>query len=225
LWEDFQKGSGPSRIFVFYQVPYRTGENGEIIEVSGGVKEFIVSDGEKVKLIGKGVYFVRTTDPDNPKDISKGTSDNDVIFGEVSEHAVTTLNTVINQCYKPLVENLAEEEWSKCPNEQKQEFSSVFDKFAIELKEALKSHHNTIKLEQYNQDFKDTARAVNSGQNVRVPPEMMNHFQKIFNEWSTRILDALEGADAEKQEDKEAGPQQELDYWKNRMRKLTGISE
>jgi hypothetical protein len=38
-------------------------------------------------------------------------------------------------------------------------------------------------------------------------------------------LDALEGADSEKQEDKDAGPQQELDYWKNRMRKLTGISE
>lgn len=165
MWEDFQKGEGPSRIFVFYQTPYKTGENGEIIEQHGSPKEFIVSDGEKYKLIGKGVYFVRTTDSDSvpKKDISKGTTDGDVIFGEVSEHAVTTLNTVINQCYKPLVENLGEEDWSKCPNEQKTEFSSVFDKFAIELKEALKSHHNTIKLEQYNQDFKETARAVNSG--------------------------------------------------------------
>jgi hypothetical protein len=26
LWEDFQKGEGPSRIFVFYQTPYKTGE-------------------------------------------------------------------------------------------------------------------------------------------------------------------------------------------------------
>ena len=89
----------------------------------------------------------------------------------------------------------------------------------------MKSHHNTIKLDSYNPEYKETARAVNSGGNIRVPPDMMNHFQKIFNEWSAKILDALEGADAEKQEEKDAGPQQELDYWKNRMRKLTGISE
>ena len=24
LWEDFVKGVGPSRIFVFYQIPYKT---------------------------------------------------------------------------------------------------------------------------------------------------------------------------------------------------------
>jgi hypothetical protein len=123
LWEDFQKGIGPSRIFVFYQIPYRTAENGEIIEVAGGAKEFIVSDGEKTKLKGKGVYFVRTTESDAPKDISKGTSDGDVIFGEISEHTVTSLNTVINQVYKPLVEGLGEEDWNRCPGEQKQEFS------------------------------------------------------------------------------------------------------
>jgi uncharacterized protein YsxB (DUF464 family) len=123
-------------------------------------------------LIGKGLYFVRTTDPDSGKDISKGTgSDGDVIFGEISEHAVTTLNTVINQVYKPLVENLNESDWDKCPNEQKQEFATVFDKFAIELKEALKSHHNTIKLELYNPDYKDAAKAIASGQgNMKVPP-------------------------------------------------------
>jgi len=117
LWEDFIRGVGPSRLFVFYQIPYRTDSNGEIIQVSGGSKEFVVSDGEKVKLIGKGLYFVRTTDPDSNKDISKGTTDGDVIFGEISEHAVTTLNTVINQIYKPLIENLTESDWDRCPSE------------------------------------------------------------------------------------------------------------
>jgi len=68
-------------------------------------------------LIGKGLYFVRTTDPDSNKDISKGTTDGDVIFGEISEHAVTTLNTVINQIYKPLIENLTESDWDRCPSE------------------------------------------------------------------------------------------------------------
>jgi len=54
---------------------------------------------------------------------------------------------------------------------------------------------------------------------------MLVEFGRIFDEWSERIQEALEGADAERKDEKSAGPRQELDYWKARMRKLTGISE
>lgn len=53
---------------------------------------------------------------------------------------------------------------------------------------------------------------------------MLSDFEKIFNQWSDKISDALEGADAEKKDEK-GDPKQELDYWKTRMRRLTGISE
>lgn len=63
-------------------------------------------------------------------------------------------------------------------------------------------------------------------QNIKVPnPEMINDFEKIFNEWSEKIEITLEEADSEKKEDKEAGPRYELEYWKQRMRKLTCVSE
>ena len=90
-----------------------------------------MSDGESIKLKGKGAYFVRTT-------AHKG-SDNEVLFGEISAHTVTSLNTIINQVYKPLVDKLDNSAWGVCETEQKKEFNSVFDKFASELKEALKS--------------------------------------------------------------------------------------
>ena len=54
---------------------------------------------------------------------------------------------------------------------------------------------------------------------------MINDFEKIFGEWSDKIELTLEEADAEKSNDKEAGPRQELEYWKQRMRKLTCVSE
>jgi len=60
LFEDFFKGAGPSRIFIYYQTPYKITESGEIFDYAGP-KEFFVTDGEKVKLKGKGIYFVRTT--------------------------------------------------------------------------------------------------------------------------------------------------------------------
>jgi dynein heavy chain len=184
-----------------------------------------VSDGEKIKLKGKGLYFVRTTDPDSMKDISKATgNDNDVLFGEVSQHTVTSLNTVINNVYKPLVDGLQIEDWDKCPDEQKAEFSSVFDKFASELREALKSLTQNITLDAYDRKWENEAKNQHSG---KFPPEMLVEFQRIFNQWSETISDALDKADQEvdNKAEKDAGPQFELDYWKSRMRKLTGVSE
>ena len=42
--------------------------------------------------------------------------------------------------FKPLVDRLDPvQDWGTCEEEQKKEFSQVFDKFAVELKEALKA--------------------------------------------------------------------------------------
>jgi dynein heavy chain len=55
---------------------------------------------------------------------------------------------------------------------------------------------------------------------------MVSDFEKIFNEWSDQILEALETTEDDKRkEERDAGPKQELDHWKQHMRKLTGISE
>lgn len=54
---------------------------------------------------------------------------------------------------------------------------------------------------------------------------MIADFERIFNDWSEKIETCLEEADGEKKDDKDAGPRQELEYWRQRMRRLTGISE
>jgi len=175
------KGAGSSRIFVYYQTPYKVSESGEITD-TGGHPEFSVTDGERVKLKGKGVYFVRTTPPGKALNPS-GSYDNEVLFGEVSEHTVTSLNTIINQVYKPLVDKLEVADWGVCEDEQKKEFTSVFDKFANELKEALKSLQTNITLEHYDRkmdshvrDFLVNGKSPNN--------EMINAFSSIFNQWS-----------------------------------------
>ena len=60
-----------------------------------------------------------------------------MLFGEISENTVTSLDTIINRVFKPSVDRY--EEWGQCEMEQRKEFNSVFDKFASELREALKS--------------------------------------------------------------------------------------
>jgi len=40
-----------------------------------------------------------------------------VLFGEISEHTVTTLNVIINQVFKPLVDRLEPADWGVCEDE------------------------------------------------------------------------------------------------------------
>lgn len=88
----------------------------------------------------------------------------------------------------------------------------VFDKFALELKEALKSLSGMIHLEPYRSEFENDARNVMA---TRSPNnEMINHFEDIFNKWIETIEQYLEDTESEKKDDKEAGPRFELDYWR-----------
>lgn len=149
----------------------------------GGSPEFFVTDGEKIKLKGKGVYFVRTSvnEAINPT----AQNDNQVLFGEISESTVNSLNTIINQVYKPMVSHLPDAEWGVCEAEQKKEFLSVFDKFANELKEALKSLQANIKLEPYDRKWENEARNIHTSRGPN--NQMITEFERIFNEWSEQI--------------------------------------
>jgi dynein heavy chain len=221
LFEDFFAGVGSSRLLVYYQTQYKITETGEVKDY-GGHKEFFVSDGEKIKLKGKGVYFIRTTPQGRPMNTA-ASNDEGILFGEVSEHSVTSFNVIINQIYKPLVEKLTKAEWGQCNDEQQKEFLGVFDGFSGELKEALKSLQSNINLRPFDPHWENEARNIHSGKGPS--QEMINDFENIFNEWSSQIQTALDGADAEKVDNRDSHPLQELEYWKQRMRKLTGISE
>jgi hypothetical protein len=60
-FDEFFEGVGPDRILVYYQSQFKVHpETGEIQEYNQGHKEFFVTDGEKIKLKGKCVYFLRT---------------------------------------------------------------------------------------------------------------------------------------------------------------------
>lgn len=63
-FDEFFDGAGPARLLVYYQSQYKVNtETGEVQEYNPGHKEFFVTDGEKIKLKGKGVFFLRTTPP------------------------------------------------------------------------------------------------------------------------------------------------------------------
>jgi dynein heavy chain, axonemal len=157
---------------------------------------------------------------------AQGSNDNEVLFGEISEHIVPILNTMINQVYKPLVDRLEKEDWNLCESEQKKEFCAYFDKFAKELQEAMDSQKSKITLESFPEKFRNSAKNFVSGSRAQDTHEMISEFERLFDKWQVKIEAALAEAEAEqKKSDRDAGPAAELEYWKQRMRKLTGIAE
>lgn len=88
----------------------------------------------------------------------------------------------------------------------------TFDRFAKEVREAIQSLASNITLDPYPPQYQKDALNI---QNTKVPnPEMITDFERIFNEWSDKIEQTLEEAEAERKEEKDAGPRQELEYWK-----------
>ncbi len=59
-----------------------------------------------------------------------------------------------------MVGALDQNDWNLCEDEQKKEFQQVFDKFATELKEALRSLQNNINLETYEPKWENEARNI-----------------------------------------------------------------
>ena len=83
------------------------------------MKLIICFIGENVKLLGKGVYFLRV----QPKLINTAIAfDDTVLFGEISKNSVNSLNVIVNNVFKPLVEDLKAEDWGDCEDEQRKEF-------------------------------------------------------------------------------------------------------
>lgn len=225
-FERFFDGTGPDRILIYHQHKYKILDSGEIQDIDTGHKEFFVTDGDKIKLKGKGMYFVRAKSGE--KISQTAASDDNVLFGEISEHSVKTLNFLINNIYKPIIDKMTTDEWGHCTDDQKKEFTDQLFGFSSELKQALDSLKSNITLKPYDDTFKNEAKNLITNPGKTPPEKMIRSFSDSFKDWTAQIESALEGADNEKdggKTEKESHPMQELEYWKNRMRKLTGIAE
>jgi len=143
-----------------------------------------------------------------------------VLFGEISKHTVSALKTFINNVFKPMLDKMNPEEWKMCETEQQKDFKQTFDKFAKELMEAQESFRSNIVLEPLTDQMRKNLR---DGK-VMGPTEIME-LASIFDKWQDKINAYIEDANQERRFDKDDGPVKELDYWKQRMRKLTQVSE
>lgn len=107
-----------------------------------------------------------------------GTNDDQVLFGEISEHTVGVLKTLVNNVYRPMLDKMDPEEWKMCEPEQQKEFLQTFEKFAKELMEAQESFKSNIVLEPLSDKQKTQLR---EGRTQDIATVL--DFQVIFGLW------------------------------------------
>ena len=155
----------------------------------------------------------------------QNTSDNDVLIGEVHESTVNVLSTVITNVYKPFIDKHTTEDWGNCDSEDRKEFMTTYSRFTAEIIEAIPSLKQNVLLAPFNTNYTKDAADFIAGKPVQKQKEMIDAFEKLFNDWYEQIEAHLDDSDNDKKDDKDSGPKVELDFWKQKMRKLTGISE
>lgn len=119
-----------------------------------------------------------------------------------------------------MLEKMNSEDWKMCEADQQKEFKQTFEKFAKELIEAQESFKSNIVLDPLTDRLRTGLR---EGRTSEV--SLILEYAAIFSKWQDKINQYIEDANAERRYDKDDGPVKELDYWKQRMRKLTQVSE
>jgi dynein heavy chain, axonemal len=212
----FFRGDGAGRLFVLYQPACLPGE--EWTEGSGP-KELSLSDGNQGIMVRKCCYFVRNVQPGTGLDLSKS-GDADLLFGELGESALGTIEAILSQSYRPMLDTY--DNWGKVDDEQKNDFIGEVGSFITNINEALNSFASGLELRPPDPKL---YRALEiKSHRTSLPIESIDHFEILLNEWCNQIEKYLE-LPIPSLNPYDHGPRGELEFWRGQMQKLTSITE
>lgn len=150
-----------------------------------------------------------------------------MLIGEVHENTHNVLNTIITNVYNRFLDKLEANDWGECESDAKKEYQATYSKFSEEVKEAIKSLQQPLNLAGYDTKYQADANSYiqNPAKQATSHKNMVDSFEQVFIQWYEQIEKSLDDSEEAKKDVGESGPKVELDFWKNKMRKLTGISE
>jgi hypothetical protein len=213
-----------SKLFVFYQYS------------STDKKELSLSDGSDVDINSKCCYFMRNVSngPPVPQQIDASKSgDSDVLFGELGDSALESIEALLSHSYIPML--ALYDQWGKVDEEQKKDFKTEFELFILSIKDTLDSLQSGLVLIDPRKEILEQAALDMTQQRLRERPneDIMNHFTSVMNQWCDHIERFIkEGEDfndirssGHRSAGDTGGPRRELLHWRNRMQRMTSITE
>jgi len=95
--------------------------------------------------------------------------------------------------------------------------------FISNISEALSSFESGLDLRQPDSRIYKSVEV--KSHRTALAAEAQEHFESLLNEWCNQIERFMEAPSQAQREGDDVGPKSELEYWRNRMQKLTSITE
>ncbi|KAA0176015.1 hypothetical protein FNF27_02407 [Cafeteria roenbergensis] len=220
--------SSDDRLFVFFQPPMKQVTDIEW-EVTSDVPELLLTEGGEAPLKGKAVYFLNAHTGKRAMDLD-ATDDGAVLTGEIVDDPIHSLRAHLGGVF---VDGLKEKsDWGKAESSTVTEIKSEVDDFVGVLSEAASFREGAIRLAQPSEERdldalrSQAAAKKSSGRGSRGPnfeAAIVDEFDALVRQWCSQIGHVLEdsglagGADS--------GPLDLLTWWRQRMQKLTAITD
>ena len=189
--------------------------------LKGDTPQLFLTTGESDKLRGKAVYFVRATS----KAVGASTVEQDVTCGEVAASALDSFRALVMDLFLPILKEQAHP-WGKNSEENTQEFMQGAVKFAGTLTEAVNSLQGGVELRKPERKYMDTIELSPKGfTKAASDADVSDYFESIIDDWCVQVERLLEDGEANRKDADDAGPDTELEFWRNRMAKFNSITE
>eukprot|EP01138_Halocafeteria_seosinensis_P007479 gb/GECG01007645.1/.p1 GENE.gb/GECG01007645.1/~~gb/GECG01007645.1/.p1 ORF type:complete len:3314 (+),score=514.53 gb/GECG01007645.1/:1-9942(+) len=233
-FETLCQGTGPSRVFVFYQSPDANSDESTVTERP---PQLYVSDGNTDRIKGRALYFLRNTDGeiDTQKE-----SDESLLTGELNPDVLALFEAQLSDVFKPLVEQ--KENWGKADEKSKKEFTQDMKRFTEDMEEALRNIGSGVELEHPNPQFDLDKMQKDPVKYVQQNPSALRHFETLIESWCDEIEKHVDktsadnehkepGAEIKYKDDygdsvtDRKGPRGVIEWWRARTQKLTSITE
>eukprot|EP00899_Mesostigma_viride_P009796 jgi/Mesvir1/18818/Mv04309-RA.2 len=218
---DFCSPTGPVKLMFFYQVPEKENADGEFVPI-GEKPVLFLTNGDNEKLRGKAVYFIRI----NNKGIAEKTIEQDVTFGEVLGSALESFRVLMTDVFYPVLKE--QESWGVNPEEATAEFLASTTKFGATLREAANSLQGGVELRHPDKKWvdADVELKVQTFNKLAADEDALAHFESVLEGWCVQVERLLDSEqDNSRKESEDAGPDTELEFWRNRMAKFNSITE
>ena len=211
----FDGSNGEQRVFVFHQPPCN--DEGEAEE--GAAPELTLGVGQVSRMAGRCCAFVRGVKPGEPIAADKA-STTELMFTEMHSSALGALSTFLDGYGVPAFAN--SEQWGRAGPDQRRDFSSDMSALAATVKDAVISLDGGLELAKpEGSQMAQTTKTFNS--QARQNPELIPQFESLLEGWCDAIQEYLDKPASLSSDD--VGPLRELNNWRNRMQRLTSISE
>lgn len=146
-------------------------------------------------------------------------SDGTLSFGVIHE-PLESLEALMRSVYRPIVQDLSTDIWGEATLEQRNEFTACIDVFIRGLQENIRNLSGGLELPK--PDLQLDTIGVNA---AALNPQIVMHAMNLLYDWCRNIENYLDDSSRSRWETPDSGPDTELGYWRNRLQRLTSITE